>query len=817
MPTKLSDFVQGVQPDSTILFFGAGSSIPSGAPSVAEIIEQLSRKFSIPNSGFALSELADLIEQKTRDRRRMINELQTMFRRARPTGGLLNVPLYAWKSIYTTNYDTLIEQAYEKKNYPLAAYHSNFNFSVGPKNTNTKLYKLHGTIDEDVSTGGNSRITITDSDYILAHEFRQHLFNTLKAELSESKLIIIGYSLSDNMIKEIINQSININSQAYSAGRIALLMYQEDEYRASLYEGRGLEVVFSGIDEFFAEMARKSPGPLFDLKASDNHLERHPLLVPTTLDVSHEVETGRAEPSRMFNGWAASYADIDDKLTFERTVADGVAGYLKSASGLCALLLGASGVGKTTAARQAMLKLRQSGYLCWEHKGDYTLSVDDWVSVAKSLHRAHETGVLFVDDAHSHLHQLNDLIDALVSENITSLALIMASSRSNWGPRYKTATFFKRHQLFTLSRLDGEEIDRLLSLIDTKPAIVRLLEHSFSGFNRVERRRRLVDRCEADMFVCLRNIFASESFDNIILREFAELSEQSQKIYRLVAALETSGVRVHRQLVIRLLKIPMTAIKGILDKLTDIVSEHTIDPKRHIYGWKGRHPVINEIITKHKFSDIKEFVQLFDLVIDNILPTYEIEIRSIIELCNIETGIARIPDKNVQNRLLAKMVSVATGERVPRHRLIRNLIELNKFDEAQTEIRIFENDFKRSDGPVTRYKINLLVARAIRTSGILEEDRLAILRQAQELAVASIRRFAQHAAVLSAYCDVGFQILKLSGDVGCFDDALSQLREAETRLGDPDITNIIRKYERMKSSFAGTPEQAEEAAEPEFD
>lgn len=817
MPTKLSDFVQGVQPDSTILFFGAGSSVPSGAPSVAEIIEQLSSKFSMPSSGFALPELTDLIEQRTKDRRRMINELQTMFRRARPTGGLLNVPLYEWKSIYTTNYDTLIEQAYEKKNYPLATYHSNFNFSVSPKNTRTKLYKLHGTIDEDVSIGGNSRIIITEADYNFAHEFRQHLFDTLKAELSESKLIIVGYSLSDHMIKDIINKSITLNSQAYSAGRIALLMYKTDEHRATLYEGRGLEVVFSGIDEFFAEMGKKSPGPLFEIRASDNHLERQPGLVPTTLDVSHEIETGRAEPSRMFNGWPASYADIDHKLTFERTVADGVADYLKSASGLCVLLLGASGVGKTTAARQAMLKLRQSRYSCWEHKSDYTLSVDDWLSVAKSLHRASEIGVLFVDDAHSHLHQLNDLIDALVSEKLTSLVLIMASSRSSWRPRYKTPTFFKTHQLFTLSRLGEDEIDRLLSLIDTNPAIARLLEHSFSGFNRVERRRRLVDRCEADMFVCLRNIFASESFDNIILREFAELSEESQEIYRLVAALETSGVRVHRQLVIRLLKIRMTAIEKIMDNLTDIVSEYTIDPKRHIYGWKGRHPVINEIITKHKFDDTKEIVRLFDLVIDNILPTYEIEIRSIIELCNIETGIARIPDKNVQNRLLAKMVSVATGERVPRHRLIRNLIELNKFDDAQTEIRIFEKDFKRSDGPVTRYKIKLLVERAIRTQGILDEDRLAILRRAQELAVASIRRYAQHAAVLSAYCDVGFQILKLSGDVSCFDDALSQLRDAETRLGDTEITHIIRRYERMKASFASTPEQAEEAAEPEFD
>ena len=78
------------------------------------------------------------------------------------------------------------------------------------------------------------------------------------------------------------------------------------------------------------------------------------------------------------------------------------------------------------------------------------------------------------------------------------------------------------------------------------------------------------------MFVCMRNIFASESFDDIILREFAELPGAYQDIYRHVAALEDAGVRVHRQLVIRLLGLPMAAIAGILEMLTDIVTEYTI-------------------------------------------------------------------------------------------------------------------------------------------------------------------------------------------------------------------------------------------------
>jgi hypothetical protein len=35
MPIEMSAFVQDLRPESTILFFGAGSSLPSHAPSVA--------------------------------------------------------------------------------------------------------------------------------------------------------------------------------------------------------------------------------------------------------------------------------------------------------------------------------------------------------------------------------------------------------------------------------------------------------------------------------------------------------------------------------------------------------------------------------------------------------------------------------------------------------------------------------------------------------------------------------------------------------------------------------------------------------------
>ena len=235
--------------------------------------------------------------------------------------------------------------------------------------------------------------------------------------------------------------------------------------------------------------------------------------------------------------------------------------------------------------------------------------------------------------------------------------------------------------------------------------------------------------------------------------------------------LETAGVSVHRQLVMRLLGIEADDVADVLRGLADIVTEYTINAREGIYGWRGRHSVINAIVTKYKFSHLSDMVDLLENVIDHIYPTYDIEMRSIRELCNIETGLASIPDKDTQNRLLRKMISAAPGERVPRHRLIRNLINQGSYDQAETEIRIFDKDFGR-DGPVARYGVDLVTARALHSPGLMDEDRLAILEDARRLAAAAIERFPYSIRVFAAYCDVGLAVFRLSGSAGVFEEAL---------------------------------------------
>jgi len=129
MPIDLAQLVDQIQPVNTVLLFGSGSSIPSGAPSTSKIVDHLSKRLNIQDEKFTLAEIASLIEKRD-SRRRLVTEIRSLFAFLRPSGGLLNLPLYDWKSLYTTNYDELIEEAYKLKSKDLTTYASNFDFTT---------------------------------------------------------------------------------------------------------------------------------------------------------------------------------------------------------------------------------------------------------------------------------------------------------------------------------------------------------------------------------------------------------------------------------------------------------------------------------------------------------------------------------------------------------------------------------------------------------------------------------------------------------------------------------------------------------------
>jgi hypothetical protein len=249
--------------------------------------------------------------------------------------------------------------------------------------------------------------------------------------------------------------------------------------------------------------------------------------------------------------------------------------------------------------------------------------------------------------------------------------------------------------------------------------------------------------------------------------------------------------------------------------MQDIIHETTVNEREGTYAWHGRHKVIMDIVANHKFFDTRKRFDLFSQVIDAISATYDIEIRTLRALCNIDTGLPAIMDKEQQNILLCKMISAAPSERVPRHGLLRNLIDMDQFDQAETELRMFQQDFKL-DGAAVRYRIVLATARAIRAPGLMREDRTVLLEKARDIAVAAVSRYRHNKTILIAYCEVGIETAKLIGSHGVFDTAIAELKLAEDRLADPNVSSTISRLERrMYNITTEAPELTEALLEDE--
>jgi NAD-dependent SIR2 family protein deacetylase len=147
MVETVSSIVNRIQPERTVLMFGAGSSVPSRAPTSQSLIDFFASRFQLPQGDFTLREITSLAEHKV-GRNTMIAALREQFRALKPTGGLLNLSLYNWKSLYTTNYDDLIEQCYRRRELSINVFSSDFDFGSQQNPLAQKLFKLHGTIDK---------------------------------------------------------------------------------------------------------------------------------------------------------------------------------------------------------------------------------------------------------------------------------------------------------------------------------------------------------------------------------------------------------------------------------------------------------------------------------------------------------------------------------------------------------------------------------------------------------------------------------------------------------------------------------------------
>lgn len=208
--TPLERLIRRVRRNKVTLFIGSGFSIKAGAPSVSELISKLIEDgdltYDTNPKDLSLRDVAsDFVEKEGRHELMRCLVKHFSFTPTDTTDHVLLASIPHFKTIFTTNYDSLIEDAFPKGQcVVLTASQACSNSDCASVN----VYKIHG----DLTTLSNTEsIIITNEDYenYFNKESLKGLWEDLRYAFRHSYVVFIGYSLADDNILDIIKSVRN--------------------------------------------------------------------------------------------------------------------------------------------------------------------------------------------------------------------------------------------------------------------------------------------------------------------------------------------------------------------------------------------------------------------------------------------------------------------------------------------------------------------------------------------------------------------------------------------------------------------------------
>lgn len=785
----------------TTLFLGAGASIPSGGMTADGLADVLRKEFFPGERQRPLSEIASRAEYKY-DRKRLVEVIRRELSTLKPSDSVAQLPRFNFKDIFTTNYDTLVETAYKTQKLEIPVVKSDRDWGFDSRQYNTILYKLHGCLTEDRADGLPFGMIITDEDYSTYARFRSTGFKQFEQSLATTNVVFIGYSLADTHFKSYVDEALKRKDEGFTVGSINLVLFEEDEIEAGRWTNRGINVSFGDLDRFLAALSavNQDPGSV-SIFSPVSSAKRHVIASEISSVNPSDMALKGDNLDLMISGSPATYADIRAGYAFKRSAeSSALQQILDPSQTRIHVLLGPSGTGKTSTARAIITSLMQSSYHVYEHKSNIPVDLETWKDVEADHRGRGQKACVFFDEPNASQFAINQLCDYVHSTPGCALTILISYHPNIWSYRTKSPALVKHAAVHDLSRLTPADIDSVASHVRSRPRLASILTPAAQPLTHREIRDLIRSKATSDLFVSLKYLFERKSLDEIILKEFDQLGREQPSgfpvdirgLYEMVCFLETIGVHVHRQMVLRLVGLEAGLIAEALKLLDGIVFEQERDALvEGIYIWRTRHPRIARIIAESKFSASRRY-ETIKAVVKSINSASKVERQFCSQLCNSDLGIESLGSEK-QTELYRELVSMVPGERVPRHRLIRNLIKSKSFGEAEGAI----SDARSTginDSVVHRYDAQLNVEKAKHLDFLEDFDRVNLLETAIAKAQKSISRRNDDMYSYEMLCRATQAYAETTGDVAELEGAVETLKKAYESLGDGQMLKWIGSY-----------------------
>lgn len=198
----INDFVKDLNEGTASIFAGAGLSIPVGFVNWSELMSEIAQDL-----GLIISKEKDLIsiaqyhvnENRTRSKlnRKIIEEFTASAEETDNHTIIARLPI---NTIWTTNYDELIENAFIKANKVVDVKHENKQLLTTKPKRDVVIYKMHGDVSHP------NEAILTKEQYEQYHLTHEPFIYALAGELTTKTFLFIGYSFSDPNLDYVLSR-----------------------------------------------------------------------------------------------------------------------------------------------------------------------------------------------------------------------------------------------------------------------------------------------------------------------------------------------------------------------------------------------------------------------------------------------------------------------------------------------------------------------------------------------------------------------------------------------------------------------------------
>lgn len=834
-----ASLIQEVKNGSAVLFLGSGASMGAIDKSgksmlgVTDLIDQISDRFLGGNEKkCSLASVAEFAESEA-DLVTLQYFVRELFEDYEPANFHLKIPHFKWKSIYTTNYDLIIERSYAsctnrlQELTPICSASDRVDALI-KTDKHLPFVKLHGCItkvDENFPP-----LILTADQYVTHREKRESLFERFRHLGASQTVIFVGHSLEDSDIRQILHEIGNITS---SRPRFYAVMKDFSNIQERLWASRRVTLLKGTFEEFlsFLEMHISIIERSFIAPNRQHEIERKFTsnsftVTPNTLDtlqsqlqyIHKGMNIELCNSTTFYHGYSKGWGGIQNDFDIRRKISDEIISQVvisedheRPSKVELYLVSGSAGAGKSIILKR----------VAWDSAIDYEKicffwSSDEKIDVNAIIELAEKVGervFIFVDKPAIHVADLMLLLKKLRESSLPATCIV--SERTNeWNVECKPL----HNQLtddFSVGYLHPKEIGALVD---------KLAEHKSLGIlekkSRSEQISAFSERAGRQLLVALHEATMAKSFQEIVCDEYRNIVPiKAQLIYRTICVMNRLGVPVRAGIINRIHSVSFQDFKESFFHPLENVVQTTSYANGLDHAYEARHPWIAEMVFSHSTSNENEKFDIFISLIDALDIGYSADRTAFRELIKYKSLSLLFGDLDKIEKIYEKAyLTCGDDDYFYQQRASFYMrSSLKRFSMAEESLHLAEK-YGAHNKSIAHTWAELELLRANNASG-LERDKY--LNKAAKLAANISGKNSESSHGYDTLCKIN--LIRLKDAIESSDDELiiQATKNAEKTLSEslqefPDDEHLLSEESKLAALLIDD-ERAEKALKKAFD